>query len=152
MDGGHATSPHTALDSSALRCFFLYPELKINAPNNTILSFSAFILAAVLVRELKKVDDKELIFDVQLEENKAYYHLSNRTKARASLASARAVANSKYVPPKTQVSGILAYMTVKFVNLRLLLTCNQEFFTQPMKRTSKLHFPTSMYRLRATIQ
>ena len=65
MDGGHATSPHTALDSSALRCFFLYSELKINAPNNTILSLSAFILAAVLVRELKKVDDKELIIDVQ---------------------------------------------------------------------------------------
>ena len=65
-DGGeHATSPDTALDSSALRCFFLYSELKINAPNNTILSLSAFILAAVLVRELKKVDDKELIIDVQ---------------------------------------------------------------------------------------
>ena len=98
------------------------------------------------------MDDKELIIDVQLEESKAYYHLSNLTKARAALTSARTVANSKYVPPKTQVSGILASTTVKFINLRLLLTCNQEFFTQPMKRTSKLHFPTSMNRLRAMIQ
>ena len=65
------------------------------------------------------MDDKELIIDVQLEESKAYYHLSNLTKARAALTSARTVANSKYVPPKTQVSGILAPTTVKFINLRL---------------------------------
>ena len=73
---------------------------------------------------------------VQLEESKAYYHLSNLTKARTAFTSARTVASSKYVPVKTQVSGILTFKT-ESVKLRLLLTCNQEFFTQPMKRTSR---------------
>jgi len=80
---------------------------------NDLHSYSQAVqLANLLVRELKKVDDKELIVDVQLEESKAYYHLSNLKKARAALTSARTVANSKYTPPKMQAaldmqSGIL---------------------------------------------
>ncbi|KAI3416566.1 hypothetical protein GPALN_006105 [Globodera pallida] len=69
-------------------------------------------LASQLVRELKKVDDKDLLVDAQLEESIAYYHLSNYTKARAELVSARTIASSKYTPPAIQArldlqSGIL---------------------------------------------
>lgn len=72
----------------------------------------ASTLAAALVRELKKVDDKELILEVQLEESKAAFHLGNPSKARAALTSARTTANSIYVPPAIQAaldmqSGIL---------------------------------------------
>lgn len=60
-------------------------------------------LAVLLIAELKKIDDKDLIVEVQLEESKAYYHLSNLTKARSALTSARTTANSMYIPPKVQV-------------------------------------------------
>ncbi|KAI6243622.1 PCI domain-containing protein [Aphelenchoides fujianensis] len=68
--------------------------------------------ATELVRELKKVDDKDLIVDVQLEESKACYFLSSLSKARSALTSARTTANSMYVSPSTQAaldlqSGIL---------------------------------------------
>lgn len=59
--------------------------------------------ALPLINELKKVDDKDLIVEVQLEESKSYYNLSNLAKARAALTSARTTANSMYVPPATQV-------------------------------------------------
>lgn len=70
------------------------------------------ILASDLVKELKKVDDKELLVNVLLEESIAFYYLSNLTKSRASLTNARTVANSKYTPPSIQAkldlhSGVL---------------------------------------------
>ena len=60
-------------------------------------------LASSLIRELKKVDDKDLIVEVQLEESKACYHLASLAKARTALTSARTTANSMYIPPKMQV-------------------------------------------------
>ncbi|CAD5215158.1 unnamed protein product [Bursaphelenchus okinawaensis] len=58
--------------------------------------------ATDLVKELKKVDDKDLIVEVQLEESKACYHLSSLAKARAALTSARTTANAMYVSPAMQ--------------------------------------------------
>ena len=46
---------------------------------------------------LKKLDDKNLLVEVQLLESKTYHTLSNLPKARAALTS-----TSIYVPPKVQ--------------------------------------------------
>lgn len=61
-------------------------------------------LAAQLLKELKKLDDKQLLVEVQLLESKTYHALSNLSKARASLTSARTTANGIYCPPKLQAS------------------------------------------------
>lgn len=72
----------------------------------------ALQLGSNLLKELKKLDDKNLLVEVLLLESKTYHALSNLSKARAALTSARTTANSIYCPPKMQSaldlqSGIL---------------------------------------------
>jgi 26S proteasome regulatory subunit N6 len=72
----------------------------------------ALKLIAELLKEMKKMDDKSLLVEIQLLESKTYYALSNLQKARAALTSARTTANAIYCPPTMQAeldlqSGIL---------------------------------------------
>jgi len=69
-------------------------------------------LAAKLLDELKKVDDKSLLVEVFLHESRIYHALNNISKARASLTSARTTVTTIYCPPKLQAqldlqSGII---------------------------------------------
>jgi 26S proteasome regulatory subunit N6 len=79
---------------------------------NTGMFSEALALGSTLLKELKEIDDKNLLVEVQLLESKIYHALSKLPKARAALASARATANAIYCPPKLQAaldlqSGIL---------------------------------------------
>nr|NVI77750.1 regulatory particle non-ATPase 6 [Cucujiformia] len=79
---------------------------------DTSMFAEALSLGSTLLKELKKLDDKNLLVEVQLLESKTYHALSNLPKARAALTSARTTANSIYCPPKMQAaldlqSGIL---------------------------------------------
>ncbi|XP_055931226.1 26S proteasome non-ATPase regulatory subunit 11-like [Argiope bruennichi] len=72
----------------------------------------ALSLGGVLLKELKKLDDKNLLVEVQLLESKVYHCLTNFPRARAALTAARTTANGIYCPPKLQAaldlqSGIL---------------------------------------------
>lgn len=72
----------------------------------------ALQLTNKLLKELKKIDDKNLLVEVLLLESKTFHAVCNLSKARASLTSARTTANSIYCPPKLQSaldlqSGIL---------------------------------------------
>lgn len=66
--------------------------------------YDALTLINGLLRELKRMDDKLVLVEVQLLESRVYHALGNISKARAALTSARTSAASVYTPPLLQAN------------------------------------------------
>jgi 26S proteasome regulatory subunit N6 len=64
--------------------------------------YDALTLINGLLKELKRLDDKLVLVEVQLLESRVYHALTNQPKARAALTSARTSAASVYTPPLLQ--------------------------------------------------
>ncbi|KAI9672917.1 MAG: 26S proteasome regulatory subunit rpn6 [Trizodia sp. TS-e1964] len=64
--------------------------------------YEALTLINGLLKELKRLDDKLVLVEVQLLESRVYHALGNVPKGRAALTSARTSAASVYTPPLLQ--------------------------------------------------
>uniref|UniRef100_A0A1I7U663 Probable 26S proteasome regulatory subunit rpn-6.2 n=1 Tax=Caenorhabditis tropicalis TaxID=1561998 RepID=A0A1I7U663_9PELO len=61
-------------------------------------------LSQDLSKELKKLEDRELLIEVSVEESKSAFNLNNLQKARTALVTAKTSTNSAYASPQLQAS------------------------------------------------
>ena len=64
--------------------------------------YESLTLINSLLKELRRLDDKLVLVEVQLLESRVYHALGNVPKGRAALTSARTSAASVYTPPMLQ--------------------------------------------------
>ncbi|USW56591.1 Putative proteasome component (PCI) domain, tetratricopeptide-like helical domain superfamily [Septoria linicola] len=84
---------------------FLRQSLEVRLVNlymQTQAYYDALTLINNLLKELKRLDDKLVLVEVQLLESRVYHALGNIPKGRAALTSARTSAASVYTPPLLQ--------------------------------------------------
>jgi len=63
---------------------------------------SAMDLINELIKEMKRLDDKNLLIEIQIIESRVYYEIHNVPRAKGALTGARAAANATYCPPLLQ--------------------------------------------------
>jgi 26S proteasome regulatory subunit N6 len=63
---------------------------------------AAIELINQLIKEMKRLDDKNLLIEIQIIESRVYYEVHNVARAKGSLTGARAAANATYCPPLLQ--------------------------------------------------
>ncbi|CAI2348514.1 unnamed protein product [Caenorhabditis sp. 36 PRJEB53466] len=61
-------------------------------------------LGEALSKELKKLEDRELLIEVSVEESKSAFNLNNLSKAKTALLTAKTSTNSAYASPQLQAS------------------------------------------------
>ncbi|KAF1356273.1 hypothetical protein BDV97DRAFT_323820 [Delphinella strobiligena] len=110
--------------------------------------YDALTLINGLLKELKRLDDKLVLVEVQLLESRVYHALGNVPKGRAALTSARTSAASVYCPPMLQAnldmqSGMLHAEDMDFNTAFSYFIEAMEGYhaqDQPQKATSALQY------------